>query len=177
MSFKYSTSSYKDFATASTAEKSPRSFILNRPQLRVYKSNSTAPSGPSGGRIRQIILSNKKSINNAVESLKTSLINANGQQNNHEHSLETFSTSYYKMPQIDSNNSTSRNNNDSLLVKAPFKQSKPSTVITQHRISSAKTQTSNYSSIKPINVSQFNATIVKYKFHFFFLFKLKQFIY
>ena len=121
-SFKYSTPSYRELPVTA-ADKSPRSLILSRPQ---FKSGA--------GRIRQIILSNKKSINNAVDSLKTS---------NQEHSTETFSSSFYKMPQIEN-----KSGSESMLVKTPFKQSKPSTV------NSAKTASSlNYPSLKPIHAS------------------------
>ena len=127
-SFKYSTPSYREYPV--TADKSPRSLILSRPQ---FKSDA--------GRIRQIILSNKKSINNAVDSLKTS---------NQDHSTETFSSSFYKMPLIENKNAS-----ESMLVKTPFKQSKPSTV------NSAKTaSTLNYPSLKPIHAS---ATFTNYQ--------------
>lgn len=136
---------------------------------RNSQTQSTARSQKSDqSRIRQIILSNKKSLNNAVDTIAKQGVTGP------EQSSETFA-SFSKMPQIDSQvmyRGIYGAGTDSMLIKSPFKQSaqarhqlaakgglsQPGTSSQNRLVNSAKTVQS--CQLRPINgldnFSQFN---------------------
>ena len=121
MSFKSSSYLNTNAAVVNTTDSFPR--ISSGASRHTHTLKTSRSEKSTNSRIRSIILSNKKSLNNAVDSISKPPVPQP------EQSSETF-TSFSKMPQIESSVMYTLSNRgsygagtDSMLIKSPFKQS------------------------------------------------------